>query len=266
MVLSFLAITLILLLIFLPFIYCILTYTICAICNLKVNRNKNFYPVKSIFKESLLQYCVFIILPFELFTKWEINEGKSNKFVILLPGYSETQFIFWKIRKVLEKNNIGYMTMKYKPILGDLYKHSNDLKQTIDLFLKENDKLNIYILGHSMGGLIGRHFLENNNYNNVKSLIMIATPHKGTYLAKLGIGKSSKQLRPNSNFLKELRDDKLLSVLNIYSDADNLICPRSNALFQRNNINLENLPLHNSCLFQKQTLRIIKDNILYGKY
>jgi len=218
-----------------------------------------------LFYESIIQYFVFIFLPIDLFRKWEIFETKNDKIAVLLPGYTETQFIFRNLRKELRKNEIGYKVIRYKPFFGDLKKLTNDLKLEIDLLLERNRKYEIYIIGHSMGGLIGRYLLENNSYSNVCSLIMIATPHKGTIFGRFGIGKCAKQLIPNSRFLNGLSKSSISNTMNLYSQMDSLIYPRNSAIYFENNIALKDKTLHNSTVFNSETTKLIIEEIKYGK-
>ena len=256
----------ILLVILIPILYCFTTMIICSVNGLYRENGRFIFPIKSFMYESLLQYFVFIFLPIDLIRKWEINKTKSNKYVILLPGYSETQFIFWRIRKVLKLTGVNFFTIKYKPFLGDLHLQIEILKTQISSISATEDDAEIYLIGHSMGGLIGRYYVENYDNNNIKLLVMIATPHRGTILGKFGIGRSAKQLIPENPFLKKLKNNNLGKILNIYSKADSLICPRQSAIYSDNSISLDSKPLHNSTLFNRQTLTLIKDKILNEKH
>jgi pimeloyl-ACP methyl ester carboxylesterase len=232
-----------------------------------INDKKRFiFPLIPLFRETIIQFFVFLFFPIDIISKWEIHDLSNKKIAILLPGYSETQFVFWKIRKQLRKNEIGYKVIKYKPFLGDLKILTRNLKIELDSILTSNPKSEIFIIGHSMGGLIGRYFLENYNYPNIHSLIMISTPHKGTILGQFGLGKCAKQLIPNSGFINDLSKSPICKTLNIYSTADSLICPRESAIYIENNIVLKDKLLHNSTMFNKETSRIIIEDIKYGKY
>jgi len=51
-------------------------------------------------------------------------------------------------------------------------------------------KTNFHIIGHSMGGIVGRQILHlNKNKLNIKSLTTISTPHKGSALANFALDK-----------------------------------------------------------------------------
>ena len=47
----------------------------------------------------------------------------------------------------------------------------------------------VYIVGHSLGGLVARLSIVKNGVFQVKGLITIATPHLGTQLARVGLNK-----------------------------------------------------------------------------
>ena len=249
----------ILTLILIPFFYCLATLTFCSFYGYLKNQSNYIFPIKSLLFELFIQYIIIIILPIENY------ESNSNKIAILLPGYSETQFVFWRLRRQLKQNNISYKTIKYKSFFGDLTKLANDLKLDIDLILKNNSNSEIYIIGHSMGGLVGRFLLENNYYNNC-CLIMIATPHSGTFLSKIGFGKCAKQMRPNSKFITSLSNIPINNSMNFYSVADSLICPRISAVYIKNNYKIKNQPLHNGTLFSRHVSELIIERIKYGKY
>lgn len=247
-----------------PLLYCTLTLLITSSYDF-IWKNKLFiFPLKSFVLELIIQYFVFLLFLPDFFSKWKPTVEKANEYVILLPGYTETRFVFWKVIRRLKKERFNFVVIKYKPFFGSLVSQSNNLKITIDKILANNSDAEIFIVGHSMGGLIGRHYLENNNNKNISSLIMIATPHKGTYLAKMGIGRCSREITPESTFIKNLKKQPINKSINILSDGDNMICPRESAKYFDENIKIEAAPLHNSIIFSSQTIQIIINIIKNG--
>lgn len=247
--------TFFLVLLSLPFIYVICTALIALIFN--ANPKKKLYKahdfIYNIILEGVLQCIVFIMLPIDLLRKWDVYEGNKNKMVILLPGYTETQFIFYKLKKRLLKRRIGYKTLRYKPFLGDLESQVEVLEFLISNLINENPDIDIYLVGHSMGGLVGRKYLESYE-NQIKKLIMISTPQKGTLLAKLALGNSATDFKPNSKFVKSLKNSAFSNVLNIYSEGDNLIVPSSSLQYYNKNFILKNNLLHNSTMFSNESI------------
>lgn len=250
----------------LPFLYCLLTLAFSSTFDYFYSKNRFYFPIKSLVRESIFQYQIFLNLPIDLlFKDWNSKNINGDKFVFLLPGYSETRYIFKKISNSLEKTKISYKILRYKPFFGPLESQSNILANEITTLITKNPQVKIYIIGHSMGGLIGRHCLSINNFRNVDSLLMISTPHKGTVFGRIAVGKCAKQMVPNNQFLNSLNKIKpKIRSYNYFSRGDNLISPRDNMLYLENNYELENRPLHNSTVNHDKVREFILDNIING--
>jgi hypothetical protein len=55
-----------------------------------------------------------------------------------------------------------------------------------------------------MGGLALRRYLADYADSPVRTAITLATPHRGTWLAWLGWGQGAREMRPDSQFLRDL--------------------------------------------------------------
>ncbi len=231
-----------------------------------LNENKRFViPIGGLLKECLLQIIVFIYLPFDMVRDWDHKDSASNEFVFLLPGYTETEFIFWRLKRSLKANNIGYKVIKYKPFFGDLERQTLLLNYEIDFLVERNNNCNIHLVGHSMGGLVGRLYCENYQDNRVQNLIMVSTPHNGTLLSIIGYGTSAKQMRPGSDLIENLKNEPIENAINIYSISDSLVCPRSSCKYLKNNFKIRNQALHNSTMFESETIDLIINHLRDGK-
>ena len=128
--------------------------------------------------------------------------------IILIHGLWNTSSIFSSITSKLDDIGIEY----FAPTL----KHSYGMTSILDLTNKLNELIlekyglgkEIDILGFSMGGIIGRYWLQKfNGYKRTRRFISIGSPHKGTLIAQLvpkypfrGIS----EMKIGSNFLREL--------------------------------------------------------------
>ncbi len=64
------------------------------------------------------------------------------------------------------------------------------------------------IVGFSMGGLIGRYYAQRlADRSRIDALVTIGTPHRGTWLAYIYGPTAANQMRPNSDFLRDLETD-----------------------------------------------------------
>ena len=91
------------------------------------------------------------------------------------------------------------------------------------------------LICHSMGGLAARAWLASSSdaTQRVARVITIGTPHAGTWLARFGHGANTREMRPDNCWLLALRskervDDRTLFTCWL-SNADNMVCPPSNA-------------------------------------
>ena len=167
--------------------------------------------------------------------RWRSREGSGIR-VILLPGYTETQFIFRYMHRRLERESIPYETYRFRPLLGDPKLLARDLGAYIDEVCEERSLEQVDVVGHSMGGLVGRYLLHVLEHPRVRRVVCVASPHHGTFAARLGAGAAAREMVPGSQLLTELeasyREDPTL--LNIRTIYDNIVIPpESSALSDR---------------------------------
>lgn len=92
----------------------------------------------------------------------------------------------------------------------------------------------IDLLGFSMGGLVARYYLQRlGGIDRVQRFITISTPHKGTIAAHFSMRPACIQMRPNSDFIRDLNSDvDRLNVLNftsLWTPFDLIILPPSSS-------------------------------------
>ncbi len=153
--------------------------------------------------------------------------------IILIHGLWNNSSIFSSISSKLDDIGIEY----FAPTL----KHSYGMTSIIDLTNILNELIlekyglekKLDILGFSMGGIIGRYWLQKyNGYKRTRRFISIGSPHKGTFIAQLvpkfpfrGIS----EMKIKSNFLRELaKNDFLLDdieCINFFTYWDFMVFP-----------------------------------------
>ena len=153
--------------------------------------------------------------------------------IILIHGLWNNSSIFSSISSKLDDIGVEY----FAPTL----KHSYGMTSIIDLTNILNELIlekyglekKLDILGFSMGGIIGRFWLQKfNGYKRTRRFISIGTPHKGTFIAQLvpkfpfrGIS----EMKIKSKFLRELaKNDFLLDAIeciNFFTYWDFMVFP-----------------------------------------
>jgi triacylglycerol esterase/lipase EstA (alpha/beta hydrolase family) len=105
------------------------------------------------------------------------------------------------------------------------------------------------MVGHSMGGLVIRsHLAGQSDELAVRcEVITIGSPHHGTVLAGLAQSPAALQMRPGSDFLRDLAQresaERLKRLTCYWSVCDNIVFPASHAtLAGAHNIAVPDLP------------------------
>ena len=62
----------------------------------------------------------------------------------------------------------------------------------------------IHIVGHSLGGIVARYAVQLGGLEGVDVCITVGSPHRGTPMARFGLGTTARQLRPGSDLLRRL--------------------------------------------------------------
>ena len=118
------------------------------------------------------------------------------------------------------------------------------------------------LIGFSMGGLISRYFLQRlGGLGRVARFITMATPHHGTQMARLGGLPGWVQMRPGSEFLRDLASDahalRRVPFTSFHTPLDTIIVPaRSSEVPQARNIRIW-AALHPSFILERRCIRAV---------
>lgn len=183
--------------------------------------------------------------------------------IVLVHGFFSTNKIFFLMKKKFEKNGFTCFAPTLRPINAKygIENLGEKLKSEIDFHL--GDKEEFSLVGFSMGGIVCRYYLQElGGVSRVKNFITISVPHKGTLTAYLFPSKGVRQLRPNSEFLKNLLHNELvLTGLTLYSlrtPFDLMITPSNSSLWEIAHNKKYNSIVHSFMLFNT---KLIKDII-----
>ena len=228
-------------------------------------RKINRHTFVSFYSEVVLQFFVFMMMPVDhLKRTWRSNMGKPNyPHVTILPGYTDTDFLFFRLQKHLHRHGIPYTTTRYKPFFGNLEQLSNNVAKQI---LSTPQKKHI-LISHSMGGLIAERVsdLLSGSEKNL-ALIHLATPFNGNQMAALAIRPCGADMLPNSDFIQALTFSEARPRFCIYSQYDNIIAPRRSAISPNTNPSLcVTNWRHNGLLFDPSLLEKIIEKIMVFK-
>ena len=113
----------------------------------------------------------------------ENEEVSDNKeIVVLLHGLGRNTTSMWLLASRLEDagydvHRVGYSSLDQMPeeILKDISLQINQCCQ--------NHTQNVHFVGHSLGGLMVRAYLQNNKIDRLGSVVLLGTPNQGSEMA-----------------------------------------------------------------------------------
>lgn len=166
--------------------------------------------------------------------------------ILLVHGMVDNRSIFTLLRRGLRRRGFHrVLTLNYSPLTRDVRLAATVLATRVELLCEETGFERIHLVGHSMGGLIARYYVQClGGDSRVHTLVTLGTPHSGTRAAALVPHGLARQLRPGSDLMRELAEPApgcRTRVLSVWSDLDQLMVPRRNARVEHPDLDACNL-------------------------
>lgn len=166
----------------------------------------------------------------------QLTKKSQGKPILLLHGYLGHSSNLWYQKKRLLKEGFGPI---YSMNLGSFSSIANYAKEVGEIAreIKQNTRSNrLQLVCHSKGGLVGAYYavhLAKEDNIHVTDLVAIGSPFSGTPAAKIGRGIDAEEMRPESSFHANLREEITkhpeIRLFCIGSEAD-FIVPKDSAL------------------------------------
>jgi pimeloyl-ACP methyl ester carboxylesterase len=97
--------------------------------------------------------------------------------VVLAHGILGDPTNFFVLRRHLARNGIRrFSSFAYRPRL-DYQRISRDLAAHIEQVRKQTGAVQVDVVGHSLGGLVGRYFVQTSGKHLVRRLVTLGTPY-----------------------------------------------------------------------------------------
>jgi len=178
--------------------------------------------------------------------------------ILLVHGYGCNRAIWWWLRPRLEAAGHVVATLSLEPPWGDIDGFAEQLQQRIEAVCAATGAPRLTLVAHSMGGLVSRACLARHGDARVAALISIASPHGGSRLAHLGLGRCARQMQPGSHWLARLAQQRVnVPFVSIRTPQDNFVMPQQ--LQRHADARDEPLPGvgHMAALCDERTLRLV---------
>lgn len=166
--------------------------------------------------------------------------------IILIHGVVDNRSVFTLLRRGLRKRGFGrIVSLNYSMFTEDIRHVAGRLSELIESVVRETGYERVHVIGHSMGGLIGRYYTQVlNGDRRVHTLVTLGTPHSGTLPAWLVPHPISRQMRPRSEIVEELdrpAPSCRTRFVAMWSDLDVMIMPKRNARIIHPDLNARNV-------------------------
>ncbi|MDB4470785.1 lipase family protein [Deltaproteobacteria bacterium] len=185
-----------------------------------------------IIQETFFNVLTLMIIPFGLINPRKHPQSRGETPVLLLHGLFNNRASWFWFKTYLRKqgfNNIATINLSSwhnEEVLTELVaKKVDELRHRLGV-----DK--VHLVGHSMGGIIARNYIQlRGGANKVDCCAILGSPHFGSKLTPFAIAPLGRVLVPGSDFLQRLNNAPVpegIRMTNIYTRKDNMVLPNSN--------------------------------------
>jgi triacylglycerol lipase len=166
--------------------------------------------------------------------------------IILIHGVIDNRSIFTVLRRALRGRGFGRLyALNYSPLTDDIADVAERLGTLIEEVCDQTGYERVHIIGHSMGGLIARYYVQRLGGDaHVHTVCTLGSPHCGTIPADFVPWPVIRQMRTTGHIIQELAEPApgcRTRFIAIWSDLDQLVLPQRNARIQHPDLRARNV-------------------------
>jgi triacylglycerol lipase len=166
--------------------------------------------------------------------------------IILIHGVIDNRSIFLLLRRSLRGRGFGRTyALNYSPFTDDIAEVAERLGTLIDDVCEQTGYERVHIIGHSMGGLVARYYVQRlGGDRNVHTVCTLGTPHGGTWPAQFVPWPVIRQMSPASDIIESLREPAQgcrTRFIAFWSDLDQLVIPKRAARIEHDDLRARNV-------------------------
>lgn len=188
--------------------------------------------------------------------------GQSRTPTVLVPGWLDTERTLTRLQTFLRITGHPSAICSPQPSNGSA--PIEQLAQQLADFIAINfgDEQPINLFGFSMGGLIGRVYLQRmGGWQRVHKFITVASPHRGTMTARLMPFTAAQQMRPESTFLQELNRDLTalaqVKFTSVWTPFDLTVVPANSSILPVGKSRRVWSPAHGIMMYDPNVMRVV---------
>ncbi len=173
---------------------------------------------------------IFIGLTYAL-VYLRLSQGSSEGVpIILVHGLYHNPSAWLIMRCRLKRAGFGNVyTYGYSSFSLTYFDLVHEMTQKMEQVLAANPGRKLALVGHSLGGLIIRGAMADDRFcGKISVVVTLGSPHKGSELAWIGIGRLARSLHPSSHIFEWLAVQKKVqgvALLSLFAPIDNMVFP-----------------------------------------
>ncbi len=191
------------------------------------------------FMATLLQSSWFMAIAC---AKERIYDDAKLPPVLLIHGYGCNSGYWSHLTPLLDAAHISHASLDLEPILGAIDDYVPLVARAVASLCSKSNVPKVIIVAHSMGGLVARAYVREHGSACIAHIFTMGTPHHGTSLANMGIGRNAVQMRrsansadaPESPWLRDLagsEDESTRALItSFYTHHDNIVAPQTSSV------------------------------------
>ena len=136
------------------------------------------------------------------------------------------------MRRLRERGIEPLYTLSYGPPLASIEIFVAQVAEKVAVIRRATGASGVTLLCHSMGGLVARAYLRRYGTDEIRAVVTIGTPHRGSILAGMFPGTCLAEMRPGGEWLERLNRDAPpagVRCVALWSWHDSMVVPQLNA-------------------------------------
>ena len=154
--------------------------------------------------------------------------------ILLVHGVVDNRSVFAVLQRGLRRRGFGrVIALNYSPLTEDVREVAARIRDTAEAVCMDTGYDRIHVVGHSMGGLAARYYVQRmGGDSHVHTVVTLGAPHGGTRLGRWVPHPVARQLRPDSDLVRELAEPApgcRTRFVAFWSDHDEIVVPHTAA-------------------------------------
>lgn len=151
--------------------------------------------------------------------------------VVLVHGHLCNHRVWDDVVRALRRQGHSVITLDLEPLFTSIDDYACRIESAVQTLCQHSGQGQVALLGHSQGGLAIRAWMRAYGNSRVHRVVTLGTPHQGTRLANWSNTPNGRQMRPGSDWLRELAASESAHTRGLMhllvSDSDNVVFPQT---------------------------------------